>query len=432
MTVTQYETRFVDLARHATILLHTEKERVRRFIDGLTYTIRLQIAKETRSDISFQMTIDIARRIELVRAQERGPVSDKIPCHTGGFSNASSGGRDWLSPYHAILDYHAKMVTLAMPELPRLKWRGTPGHSTSRVISYVKAQRIVEKGCLANFAYVRDSSAEVPSMDSVPIIREFLEVFPADLSGMPPDRDIDFSIDLALGTQSISISSYLLVLPIGSGSYTVYCDASHIRLSTVLMQDGRVIAYVSRQLKVHEKNYLVHDLELAAIVHALKIWTHYLYDVSCQRRWLELLKDYDITILYHPGKANMVVDALSKNVVSMGRLVYIPVGERPLAADVQALANQFVRLDVSEPSHVLACTVSRTSLYERIKERQYDDPHFLVLKDMVRHGGAKQVNVGYDGVLRMQGHICVPNMDGLPSKVQASETWWFASEVRDS
>ena len=107
------------------------------------------------------------------------------------------------------------------------------------------------------------------------------------------------------------------------------------------MQDGKVIAYASRQLNVHEKNYPVHDLELAAIVHALKIWRHYLYGVSCevftnhrslqylfkqkdlnlrQRRWLELLKDYDITILYHPGKANVVADALSRKAVSMGSL----------------------------------------------------------------------------------------------------------------
>ena len=82
-----------------------------------------------------------------------------------------------------------------------------------------------------------------------------------------------------------------------------------------------------------------------------------------QRRWLELLKDYDITILYHPGKANMVADALSRKSVSIGSLAYIPVGERPFALDVKALANQFVRLDVSEPSRVLACTVAQSSLF---------------------------------------------------------------------
>ncbi|XP_070056640.1 uncharacterized protein [Nicotiana tomentosiformis] len=97
----------------------------------------------------------------------------------------------------------------------------------------------------------------------------------------------------------------------------------------------------------------------------------------------------------------------------MGRLAYIPVGEKPLAADVQTLANHFMRLDISEPNRVLAYTVARSSLYKRIKERQYDDPHLLVLKDTVQHGGAKQVTVGDDGVLRMQGHICIPNVDGI-------------------
>jgi len=74
----------------------------------------------------------------------------------------------------------------------------------------------------------------------------------------------------------------VLVFPSGSGSYTVYCDVSRVGLSAVLMQEGRVIAYASRQLKVNEKNYLVHDLGLAVVVHALKIWRHYLYGMSCE------------------------------------------------------------------------------------------------------------------------------------------------------
>ncbi|XP_070032818.1 uncharacterized protein [Nicotiana tomentosiformis] len=114
-----------------------------------------------------------------------------------------------------------------------------------------------------------------------------------------------------------------------------------------------------------------------------------------------MLKYYDVTILYHPRKANVVADALNRKAVCMGNLAYIPIGERPLASDVQDLANPFVRLDVLEPSRVLACIVARSSLYERIRERQYDDPHLLVLRDTVWHGGAKQVTVGDDRVLRM-------------------------------
>ncbi|XP_070045852.1 uncharacterized protein [Nicotiana tomentosiformis] len=82
---------------------------------------------------------------------------------------------DWMLPYHAILDCHAKMATFAMRGLPRLEWRGTPGQSSSMVISYVKARRMVGNGCLAYLAYVHISSAEVPSMDSVPVVREFPE-----------------------------------------------------------------------------------------------------------------------------------------------------------------------------------------------------------------------------------------------------------------
>ncbi|XP_070043101.1 uncharacterized protein [Nicotiana tomentosiformis] len=112
-------------------------------------------------------------------------------------------------------------------------------------------------------------------------------------------------------------------------------------------------------------------------------------------------KNYDITILYHPGKANMVADALSRKVVSMGSLAFIHGGDRTLAVEVQALANQFLRLDVSEPSRVLARVVSRSSLYDRIREHRYDDPHLLVLKDTVQYGDVKDVTIGDNRMLRM-------------------------------
>jgi len=117
-------------------------------------------------------------------------------------------GMDWLSPYHAILDCHAKTVTLAIPALPKLEWKGSSVSSFNRVISFIKAQHMVEKGCLAYLAYVRDTTAETPAIDSVPVVREFSDVFPSDLPGMPPDRDIDFCIDLDPGTHPISIPSY--------------------------------------------------------------------------------------------------------------------------------------------------------------------------------------------------------------------------------
>ncbi|XP_070039807.1 uncharacterized protein [Nicotiana tomentosiformis] len=109
----------------------------------------------------------------------------------------------------------------------------------------------------------------------------------------------------------------------------------------------------------------------------------------------------------------MLVDALSRKAVSVSSLAYIPVGEKLFVSDVHALANQFVRLDVSEPSRVLACTVARSSLFERIREWQYGDHYLLVLRDIVRYRGAKLVTIEDDGVLRIQGRVCVPNVDGL-------------------
>ncbi|GKE42815.1 putative reverse transcriptase domain-containing protein [Tanacetum coccineum] len=125
----------------------------------------------------------------------------------------------------------------------------------------------------------------------------------------------------------------ILALPEGNDNFVVYCDASHQGLGAVLMQREKVIAYASRQLKPNEENYTTHDLELGAVVFALKIWRHYLYGTKCtmftdhkslqhildqkelnmrQRCWLELLADYDCEIRYHPGKANVVADALSQ------------------------------------------------------------------------------------------------------------------------
>ncbi|KAI3715043.1 hypothetical protein L6452_22009 [Arctium lappa] len=125
----------------------------------------------------------------------------------------------------------------------------------------------------------------------------------------------------------------ILSFPEGSEDFVVYSDASKVGLGCVLMQRGKVIAYASRQLKVHEKNYPTHDLELAVVVFALKLGRHYLYGTKCtlymdhkilkyvfdqqelnmrQRKWLELLKDYDCELLYHTGKANVVADALSR------------------------------------------------------------------------------------------------------------------------
>ncbi|GJT38933.1 putative reverse transcriptase domain-containing protein [Tanacetum coccineum] len=157
----------------------------------------------------------------------------------------------------------------------------------------------------------------------------------------------------------------VLALPDGPKDFVVYCDAFGIGLGCVLMQRGKVITYASRQLKIHEKNYTTYDLELGAVVFALKIWRHYLYGTKSviytdhkslqhifsqkelnmrQRRWIELFSDYDCEIRYHPGKANVVADALSrkervkpKRVRAMNMTLQSSIKDRILAAQKEAV-----------------------------------------------------------------------------------------------
>ena len=147
------------------------------------------------------------------------------------------------------------------------------------------------------------------------------------------------------------------------------------------MQEGRVVSYASRELRPDELSYATHDLELAAVVHALKTWRHFLIGNRCdvskdrkslkyiftqkelnlrQRRWLELIKDYDMKLHYHPGKANVVADALSRksyvNTLVSGGL------PKELAEDLREL-----RLEIVPRGFVAAMEVQPT-LLGRIRE----------------------------------------------------------------
>jgi hypothetical protein len=162
------------------------------------------------------------------------------------------------------------------------------------------------------------------------------------------------------------------------------------------MQDNRVIAYKSRALRPHEQNYPTHDLELEAVVHALKIWRHYLMGAHCniytdhkslkyiftqadlnmrQRRWLELIKDYDLEVHYHPGKANVVANALSRkaqcNCVSMD-------------AKITTLCDELCKLNIEVVSSGALSYISvEPTLHEQIVMAQIGDKGVQVIKEMI-------------------------------------------------
>ncbi|WMV23779.1 hypothetical protein MTR67_017164 [Solanum verrucosum] len=198
------------------------------------------------------------------------------------------------------------------------------------------------------------------------------------------------------------------------------------------MQNGWVIAYASRQLKKHEQNYPTHDLEMAAVVFALKIWRHYLYgekyeiyidhkslqyifqqkDLNLrQRRWVELLKDYECAILYHPGKANVVVDALSRK--SMGSLAHLTLTRRPLAREIHKLKESGVAFSLGHACSLLACVQAKSSLMEDIEAKQYLDMRLCKIKDEGVLNKNKDFIMDSHGVLRLGNRVCVPDVNDL-------------------
>nr|GEV31317.1 putative reverse transcriptase domain-containing protein [Tanacetum cinerariifolium] len=197
----------------------------------------------------------------------------------------------------------------------------------------------------------------------------------------------------------------ILALPKGSKDFVVYCDVSHKGLGAVLRQREKVIAYASRQLKVHEQNYTTHDLELGSVVFALKIWRHYLYGTKCtvftdhkslqhildqkelnmrQCRWLKLLSDYDCDIRYHPGKANVVADALSHK-------------ERIEPLQVRALV-MIIGLDL--PKQILEAQIEALKP-ENLKN---EDVGGMIMKDIPK----EKLEPRADGTLCLNGRSWLP------------------------
>ncbi|XP_048607727.1 uncharacterized protein LOC111211085 isoform X2 [Brassica napus] len=219
----------------------------------------------------------------------------------------------------------------------------------------------------------------------------------------------------------------VLVLPRPGIPYDVYTDASGTGLGCVLMQEGQVIAYASRQLRPHEANYPTHDLELAAVVFALKIWRSYLYgekvkiftdhqslkyiftqtDLNLrQRRWMELLADYNLEITYHPGKANHVADALSRRRSDIS-------GTKEVQELTGTLASLRLCAVTVEGEAVGLEAVEQADLLWKVRKAQDADKALC-----------KQIeieSIGYhtasSGMFMYRNRVCVPNDELLKKEI---------------
>ncbi|XP_075480500.1 uncharacterized protein LOC142521157 [Primulina tabacum] len=424
-------------------------------------------------------------------------------------------GMDTLSNYRATVDcFHG--VVRFRPYYGS-KWNFYSSDSQSRIplVSAMKMFRILSIGNEGFMIYAVDATqGKRFEVSDIPVVKEFPDVFPDEIPGFPPQREIDFSIELVLGTNPISRAPYrlapaelkelkeqlqdllekgyirpsmspwgaplqgtsvyskidlrssyhqlrvrasrtfkvgppdtqssaitlkeklttapVLALPSGSGGYVVCSDASLNGLGCVLMQNGRVIAYASRQLKPHETRYPVHDLELAAIVFALKLWRHYLYgeqfviysdhkslkylfsqpDLNMrQRRWMELLKDFDCEIQYQPGRMNLVADALSRKVQNamLTSLTISKVHEH--------LGTSGWTYQISGDYFIMSSIQVEPQILSRIKAAQKTDLHIHRLKELSRTGQTEKFSVASDGSLRFNGRLVVPNLIDLKEAI---------------
>ncbi|KAL2243419.1 UNVERIFIED_CONTAM: Transposon Tf2-12 polyprotein [Sesamum indicum] len=503
-------------------------------------------------------------------------------------------GMDWLAQHKAIVDCYKKKVMIECSGESKVIFVGIRHVVPFCVISATETRRLMLEGCEAYLAHVVDTKKVNPTLEEIPIVKDFSKVFPDDLLGLPPHREVDFFIETLPGVASISIAPYrmapmelqelrkqiekllgkrfikpstspwgalvlfvkkkdwgmrlcvdyrqlnrlriaendipktafciryghyeflvmlfgltnapaafmafmnrtfqeyldhfvivfidkILIVFLGHvvsgdgvmpdpskvkaimdgecqrmllkrfvegfsiiigpltkllrigvefhGGYIVYTDASKQDLGCVLMQNEKVIAYASRQLRNHELNYPTHDLELAAIVHALKIWRHYLYGEKFQiftyhkslkyilmqkelnlrqRRRIELLKDYDCTIDFHPGKVNVVADALSRK--SSSALANLGSHNQILLLEMRSMNTE---LEVDQVAGLLAALQLKPDFVDQIKEAQTRDPFLLRMLENIRLGKKINFLIRVDGIIVNGGRVCVPAIDGL-------------------
>ncbi|TYK07530.1 DNA/RNA polymerases superfamily protein [Cucumis melo var. makuwa] len=200
------------------------------------------------------------------------------------------------------------------------------------------------------------------------------------------------------------VTTPILTLSVTGNEYMIYCDASRQGLGCVLMQEGKVIAYTSRQLKKHECNYPTHNLELAAVVLALKIWRHYLFG---EKR--HIFTDHK---KYHPGKANVVADALSRK-SRLPKSALCGIRESLLSE----LRGFKAVMTAKSSGSLLAQFQVRSSLVAEIVGRQPEDSNLQKMLAKVKQGPETEFELRTDGAIVKQGRLCVPNISELKGAI---------------
>ncbi|XP_019246490.1 PREDICTED: uncharacterized protein LOC109226146 [Nicotiana attenuata] len=330
-------------------------------------------------------------------------------------------GMDWVAACYATVDCRAKTARFHFPGGPVLEWVGYTATPRGRFISYLKARKMIAKWCIYHIVRVKDADAEIPTLQSIPIVKEYADVFPDELPGIPLEREIDFGIDLLSGTQSISIPPYRMEPADLKGLQEQLKDLlekGFIKPSTLPW--GAPVLFVrkkdgSLRMTEHEDEHVDH---LRAILYTLrdnklciKVDTQKIEAVKSWprpttpteiRSFLGLAGYYQrfvegfcslsapLTKLTQKAtkfqrtkswKANVVADALSHQ--SMGSLVHVEAEKRQLTREIHQLACLGVRLVDSGNGGVVLHNTAKLSLIVEVKERQYEDPELVELRERV-------------------------------------------------
>jgi ribonuclease HI len=259
-------------------------------------------------------------------------------------------------------------------------------------------------------------------------IKDFPKIAKPMTRLLEKNKDFDWTEECQVSFEELKkwlTSAPVLILPDISKKFNIYCDASRQGLGCVLMQDGQVVSYASCQLRKHEENYPTHDLELAGVVHALKIWRHYLIGHRCeiysdhkslkyiftqnnlnlrQHRWLELIKDYDLGINYHLGKANVVADALSHkkycNATFVKRI-------RP------ELHKKIKYLNLTIVKDIIVTVEVEPTLEAEIQKEQLEDAKLKEIRQLIKDNKNNVFSEDSWGTLWLGKQICVHNLKHL-------------------